>query len=233
MDRAGISRVDALLGQLAANTDATVIIDSHNEVDVGSLLAASKEWIEVLRRRQVKAGEVCAVVGEFSGRSIALLLALMSMRAVAMPLTLSSLPEIERLLAIAGARWLIQLEPVSNLTITAVDKYPQNDLIDRFQQIQHAGLIVFTSGSSGEPKGILHDFERVLEKFDKKRPGWRTILFLTIDHFGGINTLLGCLAHQGVGICLANRAPHTVCAAIAAARAAKRRGCHYTVSLTG
>jgi len=132
---------------------------------------------------------------------------------------LSALPELERLLAIAGAQWLIRLEPDSASSVTALDRFPRNDLIDRFQPAQHAGLVVFTSGSSGEPKGILHDFERVLGKFDKQRPGWRTILFLPIDHFGGINTLLGCLAHQGVGICLANRAPDTVCAAIAAARA--------------
>jgi acyl-CoA synthetase (AMP-forming)/AMP-acid ligase II len=96
---------------------------------------------------------------------------------------------------------------------------PQNHLVAQFQETRHAGLIVFTSGSSGEPKGILHDFERVLEKFDGKRTGWRTILFLTMDHFGGINTLLSCLAHQGVGICLPNRAPDTVCSAIATAHA--------------
>jgi long-chain acyl-CoA synthetase len=219
VDRAGILRVDALIRQLATNTHATTIIEAQKEIDAESLLAATNGWIKELRQRHVKVGEVCAVVGEFSGQSIALLLALMSMRAVAMPLTPSALPELERLLAIAGARWLIRLEPASTFSMTEIDKFPQNHLIEQFRQIQHAGLIVFTSGSSGAPKGILHDFERILEKFDKKRSGWRTILFLTIDHFGGINTLLGCLAHRGVGICLANRAPETVCAAIAAARA--------------
>jgi acyl-CoA synthetase (AMP-forming)/AMP-acid ligase II len=218
--RTDISRVDALLRQLAENAGTTAaVIDGRNEIDAASLVAAAQVWIGDLQRRSVKAGDVCAFVGEFSEQSIALLLALMSMRAIAMPLTLSALPELERLLAIAGAQWLLRLEPTSNSSVAAVDKFPQNHLIDQFRQIQHAGLIVFTSGSSGEPKGILHDFERVLGKFDKKRPGWRTILFLPIDHFGGINTLLGCLAHQGVGICLANRAPDTVCAAIAATHA--------------
>jgi long-chain acyl-CoA synthetase len=216
--RTEISRVDALLRQLAENAGTIAVIDGRNEMDAASLVAAGQVWIGELQRRGVKAGDVCAFVGEFSGRSIALLLALMSMRAIAMPLTLSALPELERLLAIAGAQWLMRLEPASP-SITALDKFSQNHLIDQFRQVQHASLVVFTSGSSGEPKGILHDFERVLAKFDKKRPGWRTILFLPIDHFGGINTLLGCLAYQGVGICLANRAPDTVCAAIAAAHA--------------
>jgi acyl-CoA synthetase (AMP-forming)/AMP-acid ligase II len=216
--RTDISRVDALLRQLDDNR-ATAIIEGRKEIDGGSLLAAAKGWIAELQRRQVKAGDVCAFVGEFSTQSIALLLALMSMRAIAMPLTLSALPELDRLLAIAGAQWLIRLEPASSPSVVPVEKSSPNQLIDGFRQVQHAGLIVFTSGSSGEPKGILHDFERVLAKFDKKRPGWRTILFLPIDHFGGINTLLGCLAHNGVSICLANRAPDTVCAAIAVAHA--------------
>jgi len=216
--RTDVSRVDALLRQLA-DSRATAIIEGHNEIDGRSLVAATTAWIDELRRRQVKAGEVCAFIGEFGAQSIPLLLALMSMRAIAMPLTQSALPELERLLAIAGAQWLVRLDAASGSSITQVDKFPQNHLVDQFRQLKHAGLIVFTSGSSGEPKGILHDFERVLGKFDKKRPGWRTLLFLPIDHFGGINTLLGCLAHQGVGICLANRAPETVCAAIAAARA--------------
>jgi len=216
--RTDISRVDALLRQLAENAGTTAVIDGPNEIDAASLVAAAQAWIGDLQQRRVKAGDVCAFVGEFSEQSIALLLALMSMRAIAMPLTLSALPELERLLAIAGAQWLVRLETASP-SITAVDKICLNHLIDQFRQVQHAGLVVFTSGSSGEPKGILHDFERVLGKFDKKRPGWRTVLFLPIDHFGGINTLLGCLAHHGVGICLANRAPDTVCAAIAAAHA--------------
>src|SRR6516164_5589610 len=76
-------------------------------------------------------------------------------------------------IAIAGAQWLIRLETASP-SIAAVDQFSQNHLVDQFRQNQHAGLVVFTSGSSGEPKGILHDFERVLGKFDKKRPGWRT-----------------------------------------------------------
>ncbi|PWT82553.1 MAG: AMP-dependent synthetase [Acidobacteria bacterium] len=221
MVRTDISRVDTLLQQLA-DSRATAIIEGHNEIDGRSLVAATTAWIEKLRRRQVNAGEVCAFIGEFGAQSIPLLLALMSMKAIAMPLTLSALPELERLLAIAGAQWLIRLDRDLNSSVEPVEKLgdlPHNQLIDQFRQLKHAGLIVFTSGSSGEPKGILHDFERVLGKFDKKRPGWRTILFLPIDHFGGINTLLGCLAHQGVGICLANRAPETVCAAIAATHA--------------
>jgi long-chain acyl-CoA synthetase len=113
------------------------------------------------------------------------------------------LPQMRDLLAIAGARLLVRFGP----TMTAADAIveslgtpAQNGLVERFQATGHAGLIVFTSGSTGGPKGILHDCERVLEKFNTARPGWRTILFLAMDHFGGFNTLMACFAYDGVGI---------------------------------
>jgi acyl-CoA synthetase (AMP-forming)/AMP-acid ligase II len=80
-------------------------------------------------------------------------------------------------------------------------------------------LIVFTSGSTGQPKGILHDCEKVLRKFESERKAWRTVLFLMMDHFGGFNTLLSVLAYGGTGICLPNRMPDTVCRLIEQAQA--------------
>src|SRR5262249_44740097 len=52
-----------------------------------------------------------------------------------------------------------------------------------------------------------------------ERRGWRTVLFLMMDHFGGVNTLLSVLAYGGVSICLEERSPEAVCRAIARARA--------------
>jgi long-chain acyl-CoA synthetase len=219
MVRTRATQVETLFSRLSADRRATVIVEGKKQVDAGALLDRTAAWVGELRQRGIGAGDVCAVVGEFGTESISLMLSLMSMGAVAMPLANSAVPQLDRLLTIAGARWLVRAEHRGDCLVQPLAELPQNHLIAQFRAARHAGLIVFTSGSSGEPKGILHDFERVLEKFQNKRPGWRTILFLGIDHFGGINTLLGCLAHQGVGVCLANRAPDTVCAAIETARA--------------
>src|SRR5262249_19653697 len=91
-------------------------------------------------------------------------------------------------------------------------------LIATLRAQARSGLIVFTSGSAGRPKAILHDIDRVVSKFTTKRRGWRTVLFLLIDHFGGFNTLMGCLANDGVGVCLADRSPEGVCRAIEQSR---------------
>ena len=80
-------------------------------------------------------------------------------------------------------------------------------------------MIVFTSGSTGKPKGILHDCERVMRKFVNERQGWRSILFLLMDHFGGFNTFVGAFAYGGTAICVADRSPKAVCEAIATGKA--------------
>jgi acyl-coenzyme A synthetase/AMP-(fatty) acid ligase len=212
------SHIDTLFDRLAVDKRATVIFENGSEIDAGALLYRSHAWITELRRQGLSAGDVCAIVGDFGRESVSTMLALMRLGAIAMPLSVSTI-QLERLLAIAGARWLIRCQTDASFLIEAVAGLPQNDLIVQFQAIRHPGLVVFTSGSSGEPKGILHDFERVLGKFSTARPGWRTILFLTIDHFGGINTLLGCLVHGGIGVCLPSRTPDAVCSAIETARA--------------
>jgi acyl-CoA synthetase (AMP-forming)/AMP-acid ligase II len=58
-----------------------------------------------------------------------------------------------------------------------------------------------------------------MRKFVRPRQGWRMVLFLMMDHFGGINSLLSTIANGGTGICIPNRAPDTVCALIESTKA--------------
>src|SRR5207253_7328428 len=90
---------------------------------------------------------------------------------------------------------------------------------DVLRVIGHSGLVVVNYSSTGRRKGILSDLERVLGKFASERAGWRTVLFLMMDHFGGLNTLLSTLAYGGVAICLEQRPPEDVCQAIEQGRA--------------
>jgi acyl-coenzyme A synthetase/AMP-(fatty) acid ligase len=91
-------------------------------------------------------------------------------------------------------------------------------LLEEFRATRAPGLVFFSSGSSGKPKGILHDFNRVAEKF--RKPGRRVtaIPFLVLDHFGGINTILAITSSLGQVVTVRTRSIESICEAIQTCR---------------
>jgi long-chain acyl-CoA synthetase len=208
--------------RLAARGSQPVLYQDGETHSAASVLDAASGWERRLAALHVGPGSVCVFVGDYGWGTVSLMLALMRLGATAMPLTDGARPQIRDLLEIAGAHTLLSFSPAMDMagaTVEVLPAPPQNRLVAQFAATGHPGLIVFTSGSSGKPKGILHDYDRVLAKFVADRKGWRAILFLMMDHFGGINTLMSCLAHDGLGICVAQRSPEIVCQVIEAADA--------------
>jgi acyl-coenzyme A synthetase/AMP-(fatty) acid ligase len=78
----------------------------------------------------------------------------------------------------------------------------------------HPGLVIFSSGSTGAPKAILHDLLATLEKFRKVRQEKTTLTFLLFDHIGGIDTMLGTFGNGGAVVTVAERTPELVARAI-------------------
>jgi long-chain acyl-CoA synthetase len=176
-------------------------------------------WTQRLRAEGVGAGTVCVVMGDYTPRSCAIMFALMQLAAIAVPLTAVSTRDPSELMEMAGVRLYIEPDAAGGPVVRTLAPQAENALIESFRPGGKPGLVVFTSGSTGKPKGILHDFERVMRKFVRQRAGWRTVLFLMFDHFGGMNTLLSTFAYGGVGVCLEQRVPDVVCRTIEAARA--------------
>jgi acyl-CoA synthetase (AMP-forming)/AMP-acid ligase II len=58
---------------------------------------------------------------------------------------------------------------------------------------------------------VLHDFGRLVVKFEKRRQALRTLNFLLFDHWGGLNTLLHCLANGSPVVLPENRTPEEIC----------------------
>lgn len=210
--------VDKLIARMRDRGSADAVISDLGTQTYSDLLDASDRWITDLRGLGVAAGTVCGYVGDHSPDTIALFIALMRLRAIAMPLTRAVEHELPRLAEVAGLERLIRFD---RGVATCSDRvaFPANALIEDFRKVGNPGLVVFTSGSTGRPKGILHDLERVLGKFANERRGWRAILFLMMDHFGGVNTLLSTLAHGGVAIPVEERSPDAVCRAVTRGRA--------------
>lgn len=99
--------------------------------------------------------------------------------------------------------------------LTAPDEHP---LLNDLRKSGNPGMILFSSGSSGEPKAVLHDVHRFLRKFEKAGKALVTFGFLVFDHVAGQDTLLYTLNAGGTLVTAKNRRPRAVAKMVEAHR---------------
>lgn len=141
----------------------------------------------------VKEGDVVALIGDFNSASILAFLMLIDMRAIVAPLTMETANEHEYFFDSALVDIVIKDGQASRRNHNI-----EHDLINSLRAKNHPGLILFSTGTTGRPKAILHDLTYFLKRFETPRQTLKTINFLLFDHIGGINTLLHTLFNKGV-----------------------------------
>lgn len=159
-------------------------------------------------------GAVVALESGASPVGVALLLALVERGAITVPLAPDHASPEDGLYALAECEWRIVVPADGPPRIESSGRKASHSLFRELRREGHPGLVLFTSGSSGEPKASLHDWTRLLRKYKQTKPGRRTLLFLLFDHIGGLDTLLQTLANGGVLVVPSGRGPAEVCATI-------------------
>ena len=120
----------------------------------------------------IKAGEVVALIGNFNPASIKALLYLFSIGAIVVPLTVDTDSDHEYFFDAALVDVVVSED---GLTRRIHDE--RKSLIDGLKDTGNSGLVLFSSGTTGRPKAILHDMKKFLVRFDTPRPPLKAINF--------------------------------------------------------
>lgn len=170
-------------------------------------------------RHRIVLGSLVAVVGDFSPNALAWLLVLARRGAIMVPLARATPQLHERCLRIAETGFVITIGGDDRYRIAATGVDARNPLTRGLQRRGDGGLVLFSSGSSAEPKAVLHALGPLLQKFRRPRRRLRTVAFLLFDHIGGFNTLLYTLANGACLVVPRDLGVAAVCDAIEAGRA--------------
>lgn len=199
--------------------DKVAFISNGEEITYLRLLDYIDLFIKQIKSAGIKSGDVVLLVGDYSVSSIAALLGLIESSCIIVPLTPESKSSLSKKIEEVSPDWEISCVDKVDVSIKFIFKKSQKpDLYSTILKRRVPGLILFTSGSSGVPKAVVHDFSKLLEKFMIVRPSMITLNFLLFDHWGGLNTLLHAVSNLCLVVFPKSRNPQSVCELIEAHR---------------
>lgn len=205
--------IDFLLERFKEHREHPAIIWQNVTLSYSDLLSKIIGAKDFLKRNQIASGQVVSITGDFTPNTIALVLALIDNNNILVPFN-TPIKESEQAkfdIAQVEKGIIVDLE-TDGYTIEERSGNATHNYFEILRDRNSPGLVLFTSGTSGQPKAAVHDFSKLLAKFKTIRKTQRTINFLLFDHWGGLNTLFYTLSNCGVVLALKNRKPEAVCA---------------------
>ena len=206
---------DILRERMEQNSSRIAIVSNSQEYTYRELALEIAKKENLFKALGIGPNDIVKVVGEFSFESIASLFALFFLKANVIPLTVTANDKLQKYLQALKADFII--EACHDFIVQKLENSPrvEQDEIWRQNLPKNAGgLIVFTSGSTGVPKAIIHDVDSLCYRYLENKEALSSICFLLFDHMGGINTVLFLLFRGGTAVNISERNVEVVCQAI-------------------
>ncbi|MEL6821179.1 MAG: long-chain fatty acid--CoA ligase, partial [Calditrichota bacterium] len=202
---------DFLLQRFQEKPEADALVWKDEVYSYQWLLERIAFWQQELENQKVSSGAVVVLEADFSPDATAALIALIQQSCIVVPMTM--MPEERRaeMQSVAEAEVLIALGGKGTFDVKHLSSKAGHVFYSELRKNKHPGLVLFSSGSSGESKAAVHDLSRLLRKFHTRRHDLRTMAFLLFDHIGGIDTLFYSLSNGSCLVTVDDRLPDTIC----------------------
>jgi acyl-coenzyme A synthetase/AMP-(fatty) acid ligase len=205
---------DWLQQRFVAAGENPALIGAWGECSYGRLAALADEAARALAGLRLPGPAAVAVVGGHGPAATAWLIALAAAGHFAVPLSGNPAEHPARL-AQVNAQWVVTTDGLAWNLLPRIDEASAHPLFEALRVRRSAGLVLFSSGTSGHPKAMVQDFTALLATYEERRPNRLPVLaLLGFDHIGGLNTLFGTLAAGAPLVVPASRAPAEVAAAV-------------------
>lgn len=190
----------------------TALTKGENQTSYDSLTKKIDDYISQLSPA-VAQGTVVAIVSDYSADAIAAFLALHQLKAIIVPIIETTDNEIASKIQQSRCEVIVKFSADHDIEVSCLDtNYDERrPLVEALIERGETGLILFSSGTTGTPKAMLHSLNALLEKQKNKRPkNMAMLVFLMFDHIGGLNTLLNGLVIGANLVIPETREPKTI-----------------------
>ena len=198
-------------------SDRKAVIFQGSEYTYNDLYQRVSHYLGVIKEHAIDKGRVVAINSDYSFEGIALFFALAENKNIIVPIIATASEEIEHRLESSEADYVFSMENGEFMLKDLRNEHEKHNLLKELISTNRSGLVLFSSGSTGEPKAMLHDLDNLMEGYKgKKQKEINTMIFLTFDHIGGIDTMLRLLSIGGTLTIPASRRPAEICRLIQA-----------------
>ena len=198
-----------IVEHLKSLADKESIVDKYGVFSYSQL----HQQVELFKKQldnNMSDNQVVAILSDYNFYAVALFLALLQKKSVIVPIVSSNSEEVEKRLKVANCHYVIRLDR-SAIAVIENDSVQLHPMVQSLTELNQAGLVLFSSGSTGEPKAMIHNLDNLVNSYQgKKTKKLNMLVFLMFDHIGGLNTLLNTLAMGARIILPANRSPEYI-----------------------
>lgn len=202
-------QVDDFFCHLKNGGDKLAIVSDEGTVSYDQLHNEISGYCRELAAQSIS-GSCVLLVDNYSVNSICMLFALwMHNNVVALSVPKNE-DHIAHLANSAGAKFTIMGGAPQEFIIIKNEACMVPPVIDELLSRSQAGFIVFSSGSAGPAKGVVHKIAPFFHRYLSADNCGAILAFLLFDHIGGLVTVLHALATHGTLVIPNERSPQEV-----------------------